>query len=39
MCTDFIGIIEELYLEGFVRFLEEKGVQIHQESERCGMHY
>ena len=38
MCADFIGIIEEPYLDGFVRFLEEKGVQIHQESERCDMH-
>lgn len=30
-CADFIGIVEEPYLEGFVRFLEEEGVTIHQE--------
>lgn len=35
----FIGIVEEPYLEGFVRFLEKQEVQIHQESERCGIHY
>lgn len=35
MCADFIGIVEEPYLEDFVRFLEKEGVQIHQESERC----
>jgi len=34
MCADFIGIVEEPYLEDFVRFLEKEGVQIHQESER-----
>lgn len=28
MCTDFIGIIEEPYLDGFGRFWEEKGVLI-----------
>ena len=31
--TTFIGIVEEPYLEDFVRFLKEQGVQIHQESE------
>lgn len=39
MCADFIGIVEKPYLEDFVRFLEKEGVQIHQESERCGIHY
>ena len=29
----FIGIVEEPYLEDFVRFLKEQGVQIHQEAE------
>lgn len=39
MCADFIGIVEKPYLEDFVNFLEKEGVQIHQESERCGIHY
>lgn len=39
MCADFIGVVEEPYLDYFVRFLEKEGVKIHQESERCGMHY
>lgn len=39
MCADFIGIVEEPYLEDFVRFLEKEGVKIHQASERCGVHY
>lgn len=28
--ADFIGWVEEPYLEGFVRFLEEEGVKIHR---------
>ena len=29
----------EPYLEGGFVFLEGKGIQLHQESERCDMHY
>lgn len=29
--ADFIGCVEEPYLEGFIRFLEEEGVKINVE--------
>lgn len=31
--ADFIGWVEEPYLEGFIRFLEEEGVKINVEIE------
>lgn len=35
----FIGIVEEPYLRDFVSFLEEQGIQIHQESEIWSTYY
>ena len=29
----FIGTVEEPYINDFVRFLEEQGIQIHQQSD------